>query len=403
MNDSKKQAYIRFETISSIFFMFLMAAGTMIVGPLLQDIIREFDLNNTQASLTSGIQSIGAVAAIIAGGIFVRKVPKHMLVFWSGVIYAAGLLLVPLQVSFVPLLVAFAAAGGGARLLDMIVNAYISDLHPEDRSSSLGLIHTGYGVGALSGPILVWLLSRLSDNWKIHYLLIGGLLLAVTVVWEVLTRVKHRSIYRTLYPAQQKESAGKAWSKVLRSPALLSLAAAIFLVQSHQFGIITWSSSFITEDLQGSSLGGALVLTIYWAAVTISRITVSRLGNRLPAWRALTFGCLIAGIACVIGFSMPHASVGVIFATVFIDGLFAGHAFPVITAAACDLFPDNSGEVTTILFFTTAFGITAAPLIMGAIADSSGLHPAMLFDSCLMPVTAVFSFLYYLSLKKHRG
>lgn len=400
---SEKQAYIRFETVSSIIFMFLMAAGTMIVGPLLQDIIREFNLNNTQASLTSGIQSVGAVAAIIAGGIGVRKIPKHLLIFAAGLLYAAGLLMIPLQSKFGLLLVAFAASGAGARLIDMIVNAYISDLHPEDRTASFGLIHCGYGIGALSSPILVWLLSRLSDNWKIHYILIGGVLLAVTIVWEILTRVKHKSIYRTLYPAPKEESAGKAWSKVLRSPALLALAMAIFLVQNHLFGIITWSSSYITEYMKGSAAAGAMVLSVFWLAATISRLTVARLGHRVPAWALLTFGCLAAGICCITGFTLKEAPIWVIYAAVFFDGLFAGHAFPVVTAAACDLFPDNSGEVTTILFFMTAFGITAAPLIMGRIADTSGLRPAMIFVSWLLPLISLFSFLYYLALKRQGG
>ncbi len=235
------------------------------------------DLGRTIGELGLVTFSYGAgyTLSTLVSGELTRRFTTGPLLVVAAFAAAGSLAVLTLTSIWAPFLGAMFLLGIAGGLLDSGVNAYVA-VHRGARS--MGIIHTGFGLGSAIGPLFVTALLAAGLSWRIAFasLATADLLLAVAFVTTVgaLDRTNRRSGDRPTVD-------GKG--------VILGLSVTVFFLYAGvAAGTGAWAFSLLTEG-RGISTGIAgLAVAGYWGAMTVSRVALGILGDRIDPRRALT-------------------------------------------------------------------------------------------------------------------
>ncbi len=235
------------------------------------------DLGRTIGELGLVTFSYGAgyTVSTLVSGELTRRFSTGPLLVVAAFAAAGSLAVLTLTSIWAPFLGAMFLLGVAGGLLDSGVNAYVA-VHRGARS--MGIIHTGFGLGSAIGPLFVTVLLAAGLSWRIAFasLATADLLLAVAFVTTVgaLDRTNRRSGDRPTVD-------GKG--------VILGLSVTVFFLYAGvAAGTGAWAFSLLTEG-RGISTGIAgLAVAGYWGAMTVSRVALGILGDRIDPRRALT-------------------------------------------------------------------------------------------------------------------
>ncbi len=235
------------------------------------------DLGRTIGELGLVTFSYGAgyTVSTLVSGELTRRFTTGPLLVVAAFAAAGSLAVLTLTSIWAPFLGAMFLLGVAGGLLDSGVNAYVA-VHRGARS--MGIIHTGFGLGSAIGPLFVTVLLAAGLSWRIAFasLATADLLLAVAFVTTVgaLDRTNRRSGDRPTVD-------GKG--------VILGLSVTVFFLYAGvAAGTGAWAFSLLTEG-RGISTGIAgLAVAGYWGAMTVSRLALGILGDRIDPRRALT-------------------------------------------------------------------------------------------------------------------
>jgi fucose permease len=201
-------------------------------------------------------------------------------------------------------------AGG---LLDAGVNAYVA-VHRGARS--MGILHTGFGIGSAIGPLFVTALLAVGASWRIAF---GALALADVLIAGALLATSG-AIESDAEPSARRPSIGD-------NGLLLALSIAVFLVYAGiAAGTGAWAFSLLTEGRGISNGIAGVAVAAYWGGMTAARMALGVFGNRIEPNRALTASGIGTIASLVLLWLAPTPWLG-IFGLVA-SGLAHGSVFP---------------------------------------------------------------------------
>jgi fucose permease len=262
------------------------------------------------------------------------------------------------------LLPAVVALGIGGGALNAGTNTLVADLHddPKRKSAALNVLGVFYGFGALLLPMSIGaLLARAG---------IDGLLYTAAALCVVIGMAT--AVLR--FPAAKQ---GHAWTpaqvpRLLREPLVLALAFLLFFESGNEFVLGGYVAAFFTRELHVSVGGASYLLGVYWAALMLSRLLLSRAVLRFGAERVIIAGALVAAAGALLLGAAPSpwpALAGVVITAFALGGI-----FPTVLGLAGAAFPDRSGTVFGILFTVGLTGGMVMPWLAGQLAESAGLR-----------------------------
>ena len=255
----------------------------------------------------------GYTMSTLASGELTRRFTTGPLLIGATLAAAGSLAILASTAVWAMFLVATLLAGFAGGMLDAAVNAYVA-VHRGSRS--MGIIHTGFGIGSAIGPLFVTVLLAVGASWRIAFasLAVADAALAVGFV------VTAGALDRTSRRADRRPSAdGK------KRVVALSLAV-FFFYAGVAAGTGAWAFSYLTDGRGIGTTVAGIAVAGYWAALTLARISLGVLGDRLNADRTLTASG-VATVATLLVFWMapiPWLTVVALIAS----GLAHGSIFP---------------------------------------------------------------------------
>lgn len=255
----------------------------------------------------------GYTMSTLASGELTRRFTTGPLLIGATLAAAGSLAILASTAVWAMFLVATLLAGFAGGMLDAAVNAYVA-VHRGSRS--MGIIHTGFGIGSAIGPLFVTVLLAVGASWRIAFasLAVADVILAVGFV------VTAGALDRTSRRADRRPSAdGK------KRVVALSLAV-FFFYAGVAAGTGAWAFSYLTDGRGIGTTVAGIAVAGYWAALTLARISLGVLGDRLNADRTLTASG-VATVATLLVFWMapiPWLTVVALIAS----GLAHGSIFP---------------------------------------------------------------------------
>lgn len=369
-------------TASLYLLMFAYGLSVTMLGPLMPILIQQYNLKLSQGGLILTFQSIGGIAAIILGGILADLTKKSKLLCAAFVIYSLSLFFIALSPSYILLLSLFFILGASTRMLDAVINAYISDLHADNRGFYLTLLHALFGVGAFIGPLFSTVFINAGVAWNRTFLFLG-IVCAVIAVQYIVVLIRPAAEEKSVSPSESKD-----YLRLLTSPKMLVLCLIMFLYSGHQSGISAWLPMYMEQHLKTGTFLSGFAVSAFWVGIILGRFGCSLVSSKIHAKYLIMFGSLAGGsiLTLATALNVPVLLV----AASGLAGLLAGATIPLLVTTACNWYPKNSGTVSSMIFLYGTFAWMLFPWFIGVIAENISFRWGMMITGfSLLSVTAL--------------
>ena len=354
----------RWWTLAVFAFVALEGATLQMHGAIIPVLRDSFGTPQWQLGLVAPAGTLGFLFFVAAAGAVAGRFDTRKLllvgIFGTG-IGVALLGSVPGFGVFLAALVFRGAFAGIARGND---RPLLSHLYPSRRGRLFGYYDMMWAVGATLGPLVVtaalWL-----DEWRLaYYALAVSFVPVVALIWYL--------------PAPDVDGGDDPLTldgvrRIVRSPAVLVMAAGIFCATAVEGGLFTWLTTYAEGRLPDSFV--TVSLSVLLVAYIPGRFAAGSLSERLGYVR-LAFGL---GLLCTLSavYTFVLASGLSILVGVFGIGLGLSGLYPTLLAYATESTPEHSAPVNALALVVSSCGIAGAPAVMGFVIDGIGVLTAM--------------------------
>lgn len=277
-------------------------------------------------------------------------------------------------------LAAVACFGLGRGVLDAAVNATAAD-----DIRRLGWMHAGWAVGGAAGPALVAGLAA-TGSWRAA---VGVLAAGSAVVTAVAV------LARAGWPPARPPA-------TLAAPALARLRrhgwAPITVVlvtfgayTAAEIGPVAWGYVYLTDHRGLGRGAAAAAVASFWVALTVGRVAVGAVGDRVDAHRVLDASCVLLAGALAVFWTAPTA---VAVAALPVAGLASAAVFPILVMLTPSVVGVEAGdEAVGLAIAAAAIGGPLAVLVEGQLANAAGtgVLGAALFVAAVLLLVVIVS------------
>ena len=370
-------------TVSLYVLMFAYAFSVTMIGPLIPIFMDAYHVSLSRSGLVPLFQGLGGAITVFMGIAFVDKMRRSVLITVAFGTYCAATLLMAIAPPYLLLLVLFCFVGGGTRLLDAVLNAYVSDLHPEKRGFAVTLLHACFGVGALLGPLFATVFVNAKVRWPYVFLALGSFCVVMLIVYTLVQRKMPAAKPRA------HSSGIKNIASLLKNRHIVWLSFMALFYVAFALSISTWMPSYMTRRLHTSAVLASLPVSAMWIGIICGRLVYSFLSLKHPVKYLLLFSSIAAGVVMIatVIINAPVAYAG----GLCIAGFLVGATMPLSIAQGNTMVAGYSGAVSSLLTFAGVIGLLFFPWLIGVIADASGFWYGIALVALFPSAIAVFS------------
>lgn len=370
---------------------FVISFLTNIIGPLVPEIIEDFDLSLTLVALLPFAFFIAYGVMSIPSGILVEKYTEKAVMITAFLIAFAGALIFALYANYLVAVFSLFLIGSGMAMLQVAINPLLREAGGEENfafNSVLGQLLFGLasflsplvysylvlnlGSGEESGFLLATLSSVVPENlpWISLYWIFALVSLLMVII-----------IFVSRFPEVERKEDEKVGAldthlQLLGNPMVLLFFLGIFCYVGTEQGVANWISEFLSKyhgyDPQTT---GASTVSWFWGMMTAGTL-LGLLLLKVMDSRKVLIGFTTAAI---LSFSLAIFGSGEIALYAFpMVGFFAAVMWPVIFSLALNSVAEHHGSFSGILV-TGIVGGAVVPLIVGSIGDALELQYGLIF------------------------
>jgi fucose permease len=329
--------------------------------------------------------SVGYTTGVfIAGQLGKRFNPKYLLMA-STVLIAITAPIMPWTHSFWILLLAQFIAGTGFGVVDVSINQAIALTFTEKLGEMLNKLHSAFGIGALTGPMLLSI--ALSTLHEASWAFITGALVAalafVLLSFLYLPMPEKRGQFSTQAASGNGRTIFTQW-------ALWLLAFQLFLYVGGEVSFGGWITSALSQAATITLADAAPAATLYWLGLTLGRLLGGQiLKKALLRERILLYLCFLgAGLSGFVA-AIFIGNIWIAFTASLCIGTFCGPIFPGIMAIASRRFADTLSSASSILFAGSGMSGFFFPPLVGIVLTHVSISWSLLIPALLLLLIAI--------------
>ena len=319
------------------------------------------------AGIFQMIISGGTIVSSVYSSRVIRKFGTGRVTAVSVFMTAAALLGFALSPGFWWIAIAAIPLGLGAGAVDSALNAYVA-VHYESRHMSW--LHSFWGLGALSGPLILSLLLSGGFSWRRGYLSIGVfqsiLVVVLLLSLPLWTRVKTRL---TETERQNGSSHQKSLFFPLKIRGVSMALITFFFYCGIELTVGLWGSSYLVKVKELQPATAASWVSLFYASITIGRFLTGFVTFRLSNAILIRSGgiTLLVGIVLLL---MPLSPVFSLVAYLLI-GFGCAPIFPCMLHETPVNFGASDAQAVMGFQMASAYvGATFLPPLFGFVASS---------------------------------
>ena len=359
---------------------FLAGLGTVLLGPLLPQLLHDWSLTDERGGLLLLAKFTGA----FLGGV---SIPRRLrLGILAGHLLAAlGFSVFALSDGLILALPALFLSGFGLGEIIASTNILAGRRYPAHTGAALALINLFWSLGAVSTGLLVAALLP-HFGWRRPTLAMAALLLLVGLAGLVF---RHRS---TPTQVPQSGTAPSADTTVDTRPlpraSALRFGMLLFLYGGLETCLTAWLTTFALRFAGGALLGGQSGFVVLWSALTAGRALASLAMRRWPE-TVVQRTSLVVCLLLIGSLALSHDTTTLSLNCILL-GLALAPVFPSTFALLLRRRPP--ARVAGTILAVSGLGAAFFPWLMGAVSTHTGsLRLAMLVPACLVPAMLVFT------------
>jgi fucose permease len=369
---------------------FVISFLTNVLGPLIPDIIDNFNLSLGLAGFLPFSFFVAYGVMSVPAGILVEKYTEKPVMIAAFVLGFGGALLFALFPGFSIALISLFLIGIGMAMLQVIINPLLRTSGGESNYAFYSaMAQLVFGLASFLSPQLyTYLVQNVhSGNTGVFISIMDKLvpenLKWVSLYWvfTLITLAMIVMIWMLKFPKvelteDERIEIGGTFRELLANKYVILFFIALFAYVGTEQGIANWISKFLQtyHGVDPTTLG-ADTISLFWGLMTVGCLLGLFLLKILDSKIVLlvfTAGAIIALLTALIG-NREMALVAFP-----LTGFFASVMYPVIFSLALNSVPKHHGTFAGILCTGIAGG-ALVPLLVGGLAELIGLRYAMFF------------------------
>lgn len=379
---------------------FVISFLTNILGPIIPDIVKSFDLSIGLAGFLPFAFFVAYGVMSIPAGLMVEKFGEKVMLISAFLLAFGGALLFALIPGFSIALTSLFLIGIGMAILQVVINPLLRVSGGEEKFAFYSVLaQLFFGAASFLSPLLYsylvlnvhsgnsgFLIDILNGlvpenlKWVSLYWVFAVIALAMVVVIALVKFPKVELL------EDERIDVGKSFSELAGNKLVWLFFLGIFAYVGTEQGIANWISQFLqTYHEVDPATTGASVISYFWGLLTIGCFLGLILLKIFDSRKVLIFFTCggIASLLMALFGSKEMALIGFPMA-----GFFASVMYSVIFSLALNSVPKHHGTFSGILCAGIAGG-AVVPLIVGGLGELVGLRFAMLF--LLIPLGYILS------------
>ncbi len=383
MNKVKSGTIVLLLTLSLYFLIMSESLSTTVIGPLIPAFINDFGLNVSQGGLVTLFQGIGGMAGVIIGYFLTSKFARQNLIITLYALYCITYMVMSFSGVYILMLILFFVVAGSTRMMEISLNAYVSDLNPTRRGLTINLLHGFFGIGALAGPLLSAAFISAGTQWHFVFRLLS-ICCAVFLLFFIVMQ-KTSSI--TDMPVSKDEPISVFI--LMKKPEVLKFCFLQMLFAGLAFGVSAWLPTYMINEFDIQSVVTGLPVAAFWIGVIVFRVGYSLFAGRFATRRIFVFFALCAGVIFAVAVFINHPIVYII--SFVLIGFLCSPIVPLSIAELVSRYPKNAGTVSALIFFFLAAGQMLLPWLIGIVADHVNFYAVVVLLAIIPFAIALLS------------
>ncbi len=391
-----------------IFFMFVLLhqADKLLIGPLTENIIKDFHITMTQMGLvSSGAMLVGAVFYLVWGFLYDRYTRPKLLALAS-FIWGSTTWLNALAPTYNAFLVTRSSTGIDDSSYPGMYSLVADYFGPSLRGKVYGLLQFTQPLGYLIGMLLGLMLGGVI-GWRGVFYITGslGVIMAIVIFFGVKDVPRGQS-EPEMDDVQVSGSYHFEWKialDLLKKPSLRLLFIQGFFGVFPWNAITIWFFYYLQSERGFSSNTQFMVMGFAVLVLAIGYPIGGSLGDYFfkRDVRGRLFvsmvGVILGAIFLYFALNVPVENVILFTALLGLTAIFMPFASPNVVSSVYDItLPEVRSTAVSIQYFIESLGAASAPAIVGFIADQTSLKNAFLII-CIFTWVLCAIFFYFTS------
>jgi fucose permease len=366
---------------AALFLGFIITGmACTILGPTLPVFIARWNLNDAQAGFFFTTQFGGSLLGVITSGVLLSTRGYRAALILGFLLMAAGIAGLNSATHLLALL-ATAAYGFGFGVAIPATNLCIAEISGERRSAALNLLNIGWGVGAITCPVIM--LAGLRSN---HFTLalfavsLGAVFLAV-----LFGMMKFESKRRSIATPAEAVSHRRPIHPI-HIP--VALALLFYLYVGTENGISGWAAEQARRIGMGAS--STIIPMFFWAGLLSGRGISAIILHRTKEILVVISGLLLSACGTVV--LLLAATRSTVIFGVLLAGLGLSSVYPIFIAWFSKWYGERARSLGAVMFSLASIGGATVPWIVGFVSQrASSLRVGLLVPlvGCLTMIAMV--------------
>jgi len=371
---------------------FVISFLTNIIGPLIPDIIRGFDLSLTLVAVLPFSFFIAYGVMSIPSGILIEKYREKKIMITAFLVAFLGALILALFPNYLTAVVSLFLIGSGMAMLQVVINPLLRTAGGEEHFAfNSNLAQLIFGLASFLSPMVYsylvlnlqsskqsgsFLLSTLADivPKNLPWISLYWLFTVICLIMIVIIAISR--FPRVELSDEEEVGALQTHVKLLKNPVVMLFFLGIFCYVGTEQGVANWISQFLsTYHGYDPQTTGATAVSRFWGFMTAGGILGLFLLKILDSRYVLISFTTLAIVSLSLALFGTDEVAKFAFPAV---GFFASVMYPVIFSLALNSLEEHHGSFSGILV-TGIIGGAIVPLIIGWLGDLVGLRYGMLF------------------------
>jgi MFS family permease len=377
-------------TVVVIFFFFVLLhqADKLLIGPLTENIIKEFNITMTQMGVVSmGAMIVGAIFYPL-WGYFYDRYTRPKLLALASFIWGSTTWLNALAPNYSSFLVTRSSTGIDDSSYPGLYSLVSDYFGPKMRGKVYGLLQFTQPLGYLVGMVLGLMLSGVI-GWRGVFYITGslGIFMSIVIFFGVkdVPRGQSEPEFAGMQLSGKYHFEWKIARDLFKKPSLLLLFIQGF------FGVFPWNAITIwffyyLSSERGFSPETQLIVMVIAVLVLAAGYPIGgSLGDlffkRDKRGRLIVsmIGVLLGAIFLWFTLNVPNDNVILFTILLGLTALFMPFASPNVVSTVYDVtLPEVRSTAVSVQYFIESIGAASAPAIVGYIADQTSLKNAFL-------------------------
>lgn len=373
-----------------LLIFFVISFLTNIIGPLIPEIIEDFDLSLTLVAVLPFAFFIAYGAMSIPSGLLIEYYSEKKIMVSAFLVAFGGALLFGLFPNYLIAIISLFLIGTGMAMLQVAINPLLREAGGEENfafNSQLGQLF--FGLASFLSPLVYSYLVVNLDRGVTEGFLLSTL---AAVVPEELPWISLYWIFALVslgmvvvilmshFPTVERKEDEKVGMletlELLKQPMVWLFFLGIFCYVGSEQGVANWISEFLSSyhgyDPQTT---GASTVSWFWGMMTMGTVLGLLLLKIMDSRRVLIF--FTTGALLCLTLALFGSGEIALYAFPAI-GFLVAVMWPVIFSLALNSVEENHGSFSGILV-TGIVGGAIVPLIVGSLGDILGLRFGMFF------------------------